>query len=663
MGPSCRVDWFRQEKLRPRVLEQSESAFTLLGGNLAISASMPSGGPAILALRVELTDVVRSSGMLPSIDYACGVCPSLKHLNDAACRHTPRVLYVGVVYFCADISPWSLPLPLETMSENVSFMRARADFRTLIWLLQNKVLVCDCDNLPGNCWGNFLVSEFRCLYPNCVEGIVGVQADDVFESSGSSGSDSEFPHRQRNDTLASSGKQAVRRRLGQLVLDGLTPAQHLAASTSLVHPFASQLHCNKVLDLALSGNRCVESLTNLRYMASDIIADLAVATLRENDSLISLTSITINRVLNAYGKKNIVLHRELAFVCLPEDYSAIACLVTGLPMIGWAPPAFGNLPRVKPPANSLEDWLPDRSERNSKLLGRIRGTGDPELDSIAYAKTSEEVAAGVLLGPFRPDDLSFLCPCIAPRCGIWECHGNAETPGVRNIDDLLAGGQNSVAGSTFSHRPTDVDALAAQTRAVSERSPLSPLLGWTCDFSKAYKQVPGDPSQLHLLVLAQFNPVSLCADLFIPLTQVFGSKTSPINFARFPAVLIFLVAVLFMLPASHCVDDVIFIEEEGIAYSGKCSWDALMTVLGWKMAADKDTHPASLFSVIGVSLNLAPLPSAPATLLITLRRLESFREQIMKINERGSLGFGEAASWVGKLGFSLSTCFGKIGRC
>ena len=199
--------------------------------------------------------------------------------------------------------------------------------------------------------------------------------------------------------------------------------------------------------------------------------------------------------------------RELWFLSVPADYSAVAALCTGLPMLGWAPPAFGLLPRVRPPSDTFSSWKATAVARNEKLIGRARASGDGELDAKAFAKIMQEVEAGVLLGPFYSlNQIPSDCPGVAPRCGIREQHGEAVERDVRNIDDLLAGQQNTLAGSVFSHRPTDADALVAQCRAVAEKFPSSRLQGWSSDYSKAYKQVPADPKQCLELILVQYDP-------------------------------------------------------------------------------------------------------------------------------------------------------------
>ena len=116
------------------------------------------------------------------------------------------------------------------------------------------------------------------------------------------------------------------------------------------------------------------------------------------------------------------------------------------------------------------------------------------MDCKAYLKTIDEVKQGTMQGPFYDiNSVPIDCPCIAPRVGIWETHGSAEEPSIRNIDNLLLGEQNFTVGTRAAHRPTDADALVGQARAVADTFPDDPLAGWCSDFAKAFKQVPSDP--------------------------------------------------------------------------------------------------------------------------------------------------------------------------
>ena len=197
---------------------------------------------------------------------------------------------------------------------------------------------------------------------------------------------------------------------------------------------------------------------------------------------------------------------------------------------------------------------------------------------------------------------------LAPRCCIREVHGAAEVPSVRNIDNLVVGGQNSIAGTTAAHRPTDVDGLAAQTRADAEAYPEEDLQGWPSDFKGAFKQVPAVLLFLSLLVLVQYSPALKKPIYWLPLSQVFGSKMAPINFCRYPTWFCDTVAALFAVPMSHCVDDMISVEPAKVVESGWASWRLMAELAGWELNEEKSPWPSSWFQVIGVLLDLQATP-------------------------------------------------------
>ena len=143
---------------------------------------------------------------------------------------------------------------------------------------------------------------------------------------------------------------------------------------------------------------------------------------------------------------------------------------------------------------------------------------------------------------------------------------------------------------------------------------MSRLNGWPCDLKSAYKQVPSDPTLLWLTIIVIWNPVAMQPEFFVPLCQLFGGKSPPLNFARFAAWLVEVSASLFAVPASHCVDDIISVEPDELAMSGNLSFKSLCCLTGWTTSPEKSPLPACTFVVIGVVLDLALVPDEEATL-------------------------------------------------
>ena len=184
--------------------------------------------------------------------------------------------------------------------------------------------------------------------------------------------------------------------------------------------------------------------------------------------------------------------------------------------------------RYHPPLASIAQWERGRVSCNICVLESIHSSSDMDLDKAAFDKSLAERDRGVLLGPFEVgEDFAIGDACHVPRRGIWELHGGATEPTCRVIDDLLFGEHISTVERFSSHRPTDVDGLVAQVRAVATRFPHRAMSGWPIDFAKAYEQVLGDPAQFRCVVVAQWCPYRCRPILWVARSQLFGGSSSP----------------------------------------------------------------------------------------------------------------------------------------
>ena len=77
---------------------------------------------------------------------------------------------------------------------------------------------------------------------------------------------------------------------------------------------------------------------------------------------------------------------------------------------------------------------------------------------------------------------------------------------------------------------------------------------------------------------------------------------------------------------------------------------------------DKSPPPDAAFNVIGVRLDLRPLPEREAKVSVTAKRIMSLQVAINDILSRRLLSSGIAASLCGKLGFTITATFGRVGR-
>ena len=589
------------------------------------------------------------------------VAPAVRHVQNGYDRHLPRSIFVGSIHGTCDYSPFCCPLcgPCDA-GPAYQYLYNRADIYEFMFHLHGKVLVCDCRLAPRDCWANILRMVFRDCYPRC--SIDDRYADELAVIS--SDSCNVACPSSRADDVNAAGLQAVRHRYPQLIPDGLQPDEHLAVALNTKHPYLSKAGSTLPVKYALQWSKMdADAIQEKRAQVVEALQGLANATAVEDEYILSRVHPQVAATLRAYERKNVAFMREVGYVSMPRDYCAIAALVIGLPMIGWTQGAEGLMERIKPPMVGIEEWRRDRPSRNERILGSVTAPDDPELAEISFMKSSDEVEAGVLDGPyFDVNEIPVGVIGLAPRRGMWEYHGDAIDPAVRNIDDLLAGGQNETCGTTHSHRPTDVDGLVAQARAVADHFEGEEIAGWTSDYSKAFKQIPADPTENGAIVLVQWCPERKCLAFFVSYCQVFGSKNAPLNFSRFPAWACEVHASLLGIPASHCVDDVISIERLSTTAAGRECWLVFTKLCGWKISLEKSPPPSQMFKVIGVSIDLRRNNGSPMTVMVTKRRLQSLSSLIKDIIVKNALTSGVAASLAGKLGFTISATFGRIGR-
>ena len=91
---------------------------------------------------------------------------------------------------------------------------------------------------------------------------------------------------------------------------------------------------------------------------------------------------------------------------------------------------------------SIAELTEDTEEHNQMIIKRTRAAKDKALDWEAWRKTEEELALGILLGPFLSlDSVPVRLVRLIRRIGIWESHGGQDRS-CRLIDDGLEGDQN-----------------------------------------------------------------------------------------------------------------------------------------------------------------------------------------------------------------------------
>ena len=332
-------------------------------------------------------------------------------------------------------------------------------------------------------------------------------------------------------------------------------------------------------------------------------------------------------------------------------------------MIAHAPWVPTMVPRNRVATMTVDEFMKDSSDRNTRLIAKIANPKDKALAVESWKKTQDEIDRGISAGPFLTlDDVPLKDFAIVIRKGIWEKHGTATEWRCRNIDDFLVSEQNECSGYCCVHIPATVDSLAAQTRAVQERFPTDPLHSWTSDFAKAHRQVPLCPGQLHLSVVAQWHPEMEQVVYTIPFAQLFGGRTPPLHFARHPAWFTFLLSAAIALPTHHCVDDVVGVDRVSTATETWRCWRRIAEAVGWDVPDEKSPAPSAATVALGAMLDHTPTPNASSNIWVTDGRCEAITMDLRCCWQRKTLGPGEASKLWGRLQSLSSQLHARFGR-
>ena len=453
--------------------------------------------------------------------------------------------------------------------------------------------------------------------------------------------------------------QPTRRVAPTIIPEGLGPVAHLKVALSIQHPFLRTTALEPVAEKALEDQHDdPRDLIAFRNEVSKLVSELAAAVEPEWQGWLPFVDERIRPIV---GRRNVAFCRELSYCTSHADLLLWPSYVLGLRMIGWAERSAVLPSKTTLPLCEVDDFPTQAEIMNSKILTTIGPSDDSELDDASWAKSCAEFAAETLLGPFKLDELPHNIRLL-PRRPIWECHGGKKVRSCRNIDDALFGEQNHSVGLLSVHRPCTVDRLVAKGRRVAKRFPSDELAGWTSDFGGAYKQVPSDPEQSHLFGVAMWNPILQCIVVGMAVSQIFGSRSAPLNFSRYPDWCCFVMAKLYLTALEQCIDDLICMERKSTALSGRSAWLTLAKCCGWHIPLEKSPLPSQNFRALGVFVNLEPLPTAAAEICACQDRLISIGLTLAEVQKANRLVPSLASSIVGKLGFTTCAFAGKYGK-
>lgn len=369
------------------------------------------------------------------------------------------------------------------------------------------------------------------------------------------------------------------------------------------------------------------------------------------------------------GKVHVPLFEKLLVESGFPNQGLINDLTRGRPLVGTPAPGGALLPRVRPAEFSKEELeASDFSNLNARAIRAVeRGSGDPDLDQLSYAKTMKDFSRGAIAGPFSnvADLLAALAATgdvevtlsqilISPQHPVRE-----KGDKVRNITNAK-GTCNRFAGLSESYIPDGIEGLAAICQAYAAAAEHYPLLreefyGFPSDYEGAYRQCPIDPTHFRFACTVYYNPDTCAPEFGFFRANPFGSNLAPNNWSEICFAMSWIGAYMLALATPTTVDDTSNAELRFTAQSAFDAWSELNSLTGWRIDDAKTPPPSREFRSVGVWVSLPFLRMGEGfTVSLLEERASNLQIGLEEVLHAGKLSPAQAAKWRGRLYFATS---------
>ena len=191
-----------------------------------------------------------------------------------------------------------------------------------------------------------------------------------------------------------------------------------------------------------------------------------------------------------------------------------------------------------------------------------------------------------------------------------------------------------------------------------------PLVLGLEDAENAYRHIPC--AQPQYTVIALWSPKHGEVRYYEVYGHNFGLKSSVVNFSRIPALMVRAAALILAISVTSYVDDYIVVDVRAggaSAQAGLVSLHKSLRLL--TISAAKHKAPSAVNTVLGVRCDLSAAHDRGGprvTMTPTRKRIARTLTRLHACKNRGVMLPAEAASLVGKLAFTLTSLYARVGR-
>ena len=317
-------------------------------------------------------------------------------------------------------------------------------------------------------------------------------------------------------------------------------------------------------------------------------------------------------------------------------------------------------PKLYPRVSSLCDL--DHKSWNEAVVSQLsyswRTATVAKRASLAAITAATEAAVTAGLASPAIFDINIL---TAEYGDNWRCMVRFPAAKDRPCDNACTSQHNGCTGlkETIKCVGAEMPAHIAKLFASAWGGPFHDLNGGTDDLKQAYWRVPNGEPRWSIVALYHTDAQRVAFYKVHGLS--FGLVSAVVQFNRFPEFMVHAAQRIFDVVVDHYFDDYCTVEPAYMEGTGQTCLSFLHSLVGFVLEPTKHVAAANIFTFLGVQTDFTHFMRGFAQMLMKPGRDESITEAAARFVDSGFSTGAERSSLVGKLYFTISTAFGRVG--
>jgi hypothetical protein len=449
-----------------------------------------------------------------------------------------------------------------------------------------------------------------------------------------------------------------------------TPTEYIDEARSKLHPidYVNSLDENLLQTISFALSQSPVELSRHRLKQLNYAISKAKELEPEEEKLHAELEPFVASILR--GKRLLLFKHLLELSGYPDCELLFKDIKDGFDVVGCTSTSGCLRRQIRPATTSTADLQRSAVWNRRALMAKCKDTGNAEQDLLLWNETLQEVQRGWLRGPYTEQQVSEIL-----QTQNWICARRfpiVQGPKTRLIDDCREPQLNTALRTTEKLGLMGIDHFSILAMAIARQlqdpgthaewlSEDISLKGRTLDLKSAYKNLACSPRTRWASVIMTWNPEQKCPAFYISDALMFGSTSAVYAFNRCARAMWFISVVWMKNFATQFYDDFPCIDFSVTSTSAKNSFEGLLTLLGWKLAeGEHKVFPFDhSFKMLGVLVDLQQLTKGVLTISNTESRVKDILQSIEDILKEKLLKPAVAATLFGRLGFALTSVFGR----